>query len=147
MKFSLKILIFTFIFLAKAEDLTIDMRGYYTNDEIVMQNENKLVHYQSKGNWSDNLNNYGKFKCKGSLLINKNGKRTDDELVLCELEDVNGEFVWLIPKRSDSEWEVGVGKSSIVSATRKYNKLIGKICVYAVSYYKDTFHTKTKCHK
>ena len=147
MKFSLKILIFTFIFLAKAEDLTIDMRGYYTNDEIVMQNENKLVQYQSKGNWSDNLNNYGKFKCKGSLLINKNGKRTDDELVLCELEDVNGEFVWLIPKRSDSEWEAGVGKSSIVSATRKYNKLIGKICVYAVSYYKDTFHTKTKCHK
>ena len=64
-----------------------------------MQNENKLVHYDSKGNWSDNLNNYGKFKCKGSLLINKNGKRTDNELVLCELEDVNGEYIWFIPKR------------------------------------------------
>ena len=145
MKFSLKILIFTFIFLAKAEDLTIDMRGYYTNDEIVMQNENKLVHYQSKGNWSDNLNNYGKFKCKGSLLINKSGKRTDNELVLCELEDVNGEYIWFIPKRSNSEWEAGVGETTIVSATKKYKKLIGITCVYAVTYYKDTFHSKNKC--
>jgi len=69
------------------------MRDYYTNDEIVMQNENKLVHYESKGNWSDNLNNYGKFKFKENLLFNKNGKRPDNELVLCELEDVNVEYV------------------------------------------------------
>ena len=59
--------------------------------------------------------------------------------------DVNGEYIWNIPKRSDSEWEAGVGKSTIISATKKYKKLIGKTCVYAISYYKDTFHTKTKC--
>ena len=40
-----------------------------------------------------------------------------------------------------------VEKSTIVSATKKYKKLIGKTCVYAVVYYKDTFHTKTKCEK
>ena len=91
------------------------------------------------------MNNYGKFKCKGSLLLNKNGKRTDNELVLCELEDVNGEYMWVIPKRTDSEWEAGIGKNYIISATKKYEKLIGKTCVYAVSYYKDSFHTKTKC--
>ena len=147
MKLILNILIILFIFPTIAEDLIIDTRGYYTNDEIVMQNGNKLVHYQSKGNWSDNLNNYGKVRCKGSLLINQSGKRTDDELVLCELEDVNGEYMWFIPKRSNSEWEAGVGKISIVSATKKYKKLIGKTCVYAVVYYKDTFHTKTKCEK
>ena len=65
-----------------------------------MQNKNKFVHYQSKGNWSDNLNNYGKFKCKRSLLIQNIGKRTDNELVLSELEDVNREYMWIIPKRS-----------------------------------------------
>ena len=74
MKFILNILIILFIFSAIAEDLIIDMRGYYTNDEIVMQNENKLVHYESKGNWSDNLNNYGKFKCKGTILMNQTVK-------------------------------------------------------------------------
>ena len=147
MKFILNILIILFIFPTIAEDLIIDTRGYYKNDEIVMQDGSKLLHYQSKGNWNDNFNNYGKFKCKGSLLINESGKRSDKELVLCELEDVNGEYMWNIPKRSDSEWEAGVGKSTIVSATKKYEKLIGKTCVYAVSYYKDTFHTKTKCHK
>ena len=78
-----------------------------------MQDGSKLVHYQSKGNWSDNFNNYGKFKCKGSLLINESGKRSDKELVLCELEDVKGEYMWNIPKRSDSEWEAGVGKTEI----------------------------------
>ena len=60
MKFILNILILLFIFSTIAKNLIIDMRGYYTNDEIVMQNENKLVHYESKGNWSDNFNNYGK---------------------------------------------------------------------------------------
>ena len=147
MKFILNILIILFIIPTIAEDLIIDTRGYYKNDEIVMQDGSKLLHYQSKGNWSDNFNNYGKFKCKGSLLLNKNGKRTDNELVLCELEDVNAEFMWIIPKRTDSEWEAGVGKNSIISATKKYEKLIGKTCVYAVVYYKDTFHTKTKCEK
>ena len=139
------ILVSLFVLTLSAEDLVIDSRGYYQNDEIIMHNGDKLVHYQSKGNWSDNLNNYGKFKCKGSLLINKSGKRSDKELIVCELEDVNGEYMWNIPKRSDSEWEAGVGKSTIISATKKYKKLIGKTCVYAVSYYKDTFHTKTKC--
>ena len=62
MKYFLTIFLCLFIFSANAEDLVIDIRGYYTNDEIVMQNENKLVHYESKGNWNDNLNNYGKFK-------------------------------------------------------------------------------------
>ena len=144
MKFLLTILTSFFTLSASAE-LVIDSRGYYKNDEIVMQDGSKLVHYQSKGNWSDNFNNYGKFTCKVSLLISDTGKRSDKELVLCELEDVNGEYMWNIPKRSDSEWEAGVGKSTIVSATKKYEKLIGKTCVYAVSYYKDTFHTKTKC--
>ena len=145
MKYFFSILVNLFILALSAEDLVIDSRGYYQNDEIVMKDGNKLVHYQSKGNWSDNLNNYGKFKCKGSLLINKSGKRSDKELIVCELEDVNGEYMWNIPKRSDSEWEAGVGKSTIISATKKYKKLIGKTCVYAISYYKDTFHTKTKC--
>ena len=147
MKYILKIFIILFIFSVRAEDLIFDSRGYYQNDEIVMQDGNKLVHYQSKGNWSDNVNNYGKFKCKGSLLINKSGKRSGKELILCELEDVNGEYMWNIPKRSDSEWEAGVGKSTIISASKKYKKLIGITCVYAVVYYKDTFHTKTKCEK
>ena len=147
MKFFLITFIILFLSDLNAEDLIIDTRGFYKNDEIVMQNENKLVHYQSRGNWSDNLNNYGKFKCRGSLLINKSGKRTDNELVLCELEDVNGEYMWFIPKRSNSEWEAGVGETTIVSATKKYKKLIGKTCVYAVTYYKDTFHSKNKCKK
>ncbi len=145
MKYFFSLLVSLFILGLCAEDLVIDSRGYYQNDEIIMHDGNKLVHYQSKGNWSDNLNNYGKFKCKGSLLINKSGKRSDKELIVCELEDVNGEYIWNIPKRSDSEWEAGVGKSTIISATKKYKKLIGKTCVYAISYYKDTFHTKTKC--
>ena len=58
---------------------------------------------------------------------------------------ISAEYMWIIPKRSDSEWEAGIGKNYIISATKKYEKLIGKTCVYAVSYYKDTFHTKTKC--
>tara|TARA_A100000164_G_C21797827_1_gene719141 strand:+ start:190 stop:630 length:441 start_codon:yes stop_codon:yes gene_type:complete len=145
----MKYILFTTLFFIfnniGASEIIIDMRGFYNNDQIIMKNGEKLVHYNSKGNWSDNKNNYGKFKCKGSLMVNKDGTRGDNELVLCELEDVNGEYIWLIPKRSDSEWDAGVGKSTIVSITKKYRKLLNKVCVYAVTYYKDTFHTKTKC--
>lgn len=139
------LLFITQIYILNCQELVIDTRGYYSNDEIVIGNGNKLVHYSSKGNWSDNFNNYGRIKCKGSLLVNKDGKRSDKELVVCELEDVNGEFIWLVPKRSDSEWQAGVGNSTIIYTSSKYNNLIGKICVYAVTYYKDTFHTRTKC--
>ena len=62
MKFILNILIILFIFPTIAEDLIIDTRGYYKNDEIVMPDGSKLLHYQSKGNWSDNFNNYGSNK-------------------------------------------------------------------------------------
>ena len=64
MNFLLTLLLSLFIFSISAEDLVIDSRGYYQNDEIILYDGSKLVHYQSKGNWSDNLNNYGKFKCK-----------------------------------------------------------------------------------
>ena len=64
MIFFISTLISLILITVSAEDLIIDIRGYYKNDEILMQNENKLVHYESKGNWSDNLNNYGKFKCR-----------------------------------------------------------------------------------
>ena len=148
MKYFLSIIFFSlFIFSANADDLIIDTRGYYTNDEIVMQDGSKLVHYQSNYgfNWSDNFNNYGKVKCKGSLLINEKRKNQvyDKELILCELEDVNGEYMWNIPKRSDSEWEAGVGKIIKVSATKKYKITYWYLIIlfYAVSYYKDTFHT------
>ena len=145
MKYVVIFLIYISSLALNAKELIIDSRGYYTNDEIIMEDGSKLVHYKSKGNWSDNISNYGKFKCKGSLLINKSGKRSYRELILCESEDVNGEFFWSIPKRSNSSWEAGVGKSTIVSATKKYKKLVGKVCVYAISYYKDSFHTRTKC--
>ena len=145
MKVFLFILIILFCKILFSNELIIDSRGFFKNKEIEMQNGTKLVHYESKGNWSDNQNNYGRFECKGSLLVNKDGKRSDKELVVCELEDVSGEVFWHIPKRSNSEWEAGVGKSTIVSATSKYKKLIGRACVYAITYYKDTFHTKTKC--
>ena len=90
--------------------------------------------------------------------IDDDGNTTDDPTVTeiskqasvtiektATVSDVNGEYMWNIPKRRNSEWDAGVGSSTIVSATKKYEKLIGKTCVYAVSYYKDTFHTKTKC--
>lgn len=128
-----------------SKEILIDIRGYYKNDEIVMNNGEKLVHYKSKGNWNDNINNYGKFHCKGSLFMNREGQRSNQELVLCEAEDVTGEFFWFIPKRSVSEWEAGVGNLKIISSTAKYKHLIDKTCIYAVTYYKDTFHTKTKC--
>ena len=66
--------------------------------------------------------------------------------MLCELDDVNGEYMWVIPKRTDSEWEAGVGRNSIISATKKYEKLIGKTCVYAISYY-EYFSYKNQMSK
>ena len=55
--------------------------------------------------------------------------------------------MWLNSKRSESEWQAGVGQSKIISTTKKYKKLINKICIYAVTYYKDSFHKKTKYEK
>ena len=76
-------------------------------------------------------------------------KEAIKNLFCVTLEDVNGEYLCgTFLKEVDSEWEAGVGKSTIVSATERSTKnLLVKSCVYAVVYYKDTFHTKTKCEK
>ena len=109
-----------------------------------MNNGNKLVHLSSKGNWNDNLNNYGSVFCKGSIMMNKDGKRSDSELVLCEAEDVNGDFFWFVPIRSDSEWDAGVGKASIVSATGKYKNLLNKNAFMLFLIIKILFYSRTK---
>ena len=50
MIFFISILISLIFITVSAQDLIIDTRGYYTNDEIIMQDGSKLLHYQSKGN-------------------------------------------------------------------------------------------------
>ena len=68
MKVFLFILIILFCKILFSSELIIDSRGFFENKEIEMQNGTKLVHYESKGNWSDNQNNYGRFECKGMVL-------------------------------------------------------------------------------
>ena len=61
----MKNFLFSFIYFLSlsvyCQEILIDIRGYYKNDEIVMNNGDKLVQYNSKGNWNDNINNYGRF--------------------------------------------------------------------------------------
>ena len=43
--------------------------------------------------------------------MNREGQRSNQELVLCEAEDVTGEFFWFIPKRV---FNVGIDRYNLL---------------------------------
>ena len=138
------LLFLLFSFNLKASEWVLSVSGYFENKEMILADNSSLLHYTSKATWNNSLGNYGKSYCFGTILKDKDKKRKQD-LVICEYEDTDGESFWMKPKRSGSEWEAGVGLSIIISATKRYEKLIGAKCVYAISYYENSFHGKQKC--
>ena len=145
MKYIWLIIITIFSLNLDAKEWEFNASGYYENKEMKLADNTKLLHYESKATWRDTFGNYGKAGCYGSIFIGIDGKRLGD-LVICEYEDINGEQFWTKAERSGSEWQAGVGTAKVISATNKYKHLIGTKCIYAISYYKDTFHGKTKCN-
>ena len=99
----------------------------------------KIVH--PTGYWQDNDGNFGNFSCIGWV---KNIKDKESLEVNCEALDNENDRFWVILNRN-SEIGAGVGATTYIDATGKYEKLINKKCKYAINYFQSGFFYKQVC--
>ena len=110
----------------------------------------KSITYQDKsifkivyptGYWKDSDGNFGNFSCIGWV---KNIKDKESLEVNCEALDNENDRFWVILNRN-SEIGAGVGATTYIDATGKYEKLINKKCKYAINYFQSGFFYKQVC--
>ena len=94
-----------------------------------------------KGYWKDSDGNFGNFSCIGWV---KNIKDKESLEVNCEALDNENDRFWVILNRN-SEIGAGVGATTYIDATGKYEKLINKKCKYAINYFQSGFFYKQVC--
>ncbi len=146
MKYLYCLFILSFLNIGKlsSEELNMDLRGYIENEKMTLGQEAILNHAKLKATWHDSKGNYGKSFCFGMVLLNSKETRIED-MVYCEFLDQENEKFWTRAERTGSNQQAGIGELIFFTGTEKYSNIIGKRCVYAVSYMEDSFHTKLKC--
>ncbi|MBF95819.1 MAG: hypothetical protein CFH34_01314 [Alphaproteobacteria bacterium MarineAlpha9_Bin4] len=112
-------------------------------DEIVMPDGSIYKNFEQSGQGTSNLGKYSVSKCSGNRR-DKNGK-LQELTVYCEIELDDGNKFWTKVSRSSGESDVGVSKFIFLGGTKSFNKLKGKQCTYAVSYFKNKIFGNNKC--
>ena len=95
-----------------------------------------------EGTWTNNLGNYGRNECIGTVshLTNK-----IDLNIMCESVDKNNNKEWSLLTR-EGEMISGIGISIVIESTASYKKsYIGTKCKYATTYLNDINFTISKC--
>ena len=126
-----------------SNSFSYDFRGYIEQEIMILGKKGELINFKSKGTWSDSLGNYGRGRCRGSVLLEN--KIITDILYFCEFEDQEYEKFWTRGSRTGSQQQAGIGTNTYIDAEGKYKKFIGLECIYAISYIKYSFHAKNKC--
>ena len=101
------------------------------------------INFSQSGQGTSNLGKYTMSKCSGNRT-DKKGKLL--ELIdYCEVELDDGNRFWTKVSRLSGDSDVGVSKFIFLGGTNSFNKLKGKSCNYAVSYFKNKIFGNSKC--
>ena len=143
MKYYLVIIVFIFIKYTYSTEMWMqDSTASITVSKIKTANNEIYSNILLTGTWTDNLGNFGTYKC------NANSHKDTDKILLdgiCEGINQNKEKLWYKIKRNSSTMEAGVGKTIYLEGTGKYKILKGISCNYGVRYLKNINFVKTKC--
>ena len=99
--------------------------------------------FEQTGQGTSNLEKYVIFNCTGNRL-DKKGKLVEIT-VFCKVEVDDGNKYWTKLKRTTGDSDAGVSKFKFLGGTNSFNKLKGKECTYAVSYFKNKIFGSNKC--
>ena len=99
--------------------------------------------FEQTGQGNSNLGKYVISNCSGNRL-DKKGKLVEIT-VFCEFEVDDGNKYWTKVKRTTGASDAGVSKFKFLGGTNSFNKLKGKECTYAVSYFKNKIFGSNKC--
>ena len=99
--------------------------------------------FEQTGQGNSNLGKYVISNCSGNRL-DKKGKLVEIT-VFCKFEVDDGNKYWTNLKRTTGASDAGVSKFKFLGGTNSFNKLKGKECTYAVSYFKNKIFGSNKC--
>ena len=120
-----------------------------TYSTVTIKNTTKLPdgsiysNFEQTGQGTSNLGKYVITNCSGNRL-DKKGKLLEITL-FCKVEVEDGNKYWTKLKRTTGDSDAGVSKFKFLGGTNSFNKLKGKECTYAVSYFKNKIFGSNKC--
>ena len=146
MKYLFVVLIFLVNTFSFSKEITIDIffvSSAGTNK--VMKFGDVLTYRQTEGtaSWTDSEGDYGLLECLGNYVTNKN-----DGTVLknyCKGTNRDKDTFWLIMNRNSNDYEAGIGKSTYLYGTGKFQKYKNIVCVYGVEIIEGMAVLKQKC--
>ena len=143
----LYLLLFFSISFCQAKDYLFETGGIISNaDEELIEYPDgaKFIVYKgNNGAWKDREGDYGKEKCIGYILVNKD--KSADVNFRCISTNQNGDTFWTKRKRKSVVEEGGGGINTYIAGTGKYEKMIGIKCPYGVQYHEDIVWYTHRC--
>ena len=147
MRFIVLIIIYSFINVSISKDQEIKEVITTTHSKKIeksfdLGNGKKFSNLYFEGTWTNNLGNYGRNECIGTVSHLTNNI---DLNIMCESVDKNNNKEWSLLTR-EGEMISGIGISTVVETTASYKKnYIGTKCMYATTYLDDVNFTISKC--
>ena len=141
------IIIFLIVFSANLSHSVDWISNTYST--VTIKNTTKLPdgsiysNFEQTGQGTSNLGKYVITNCSGNRL-DKKGKLVEIT-VFCKVEVEDGNKYWTKLKRTTGASDAGVSKFKFLGGTNSFNKLKGKECTYAVSYFKNKIFGSNKC--
>ncbi|MBJ57663.1 MAG: hypothetical protein CMP24_05430 [Rickettsiales bacterium] len=118
-----------------------------SNNEIKFPDGGKFIGFHHEGGFETNIERYGEYKCRGSMLYDK-GSKLDNMFFACEFIDQNGDIFINMGKRlKGSDADRAVGNMTIIQGQGFWENYIGYKCTYAVEYVNKTIFAPTQCRK
>ena len=147
MRFIVLIIIYSFINVSISKDQEIKEVITTTHSKKIeksfdLGNGKKFSNLYFEGTWTNNLGNYGRNECIGTVSHLTNNI---DLNIMCESVDKNNNKEWSLLTR-EGEMISGIGISTVVETTASYKKnYVGTKCTYATTYLDDVNFTISKC--
>ena len=147
----MKILFLFFLLLTfniKSAEFTFKSMGKTVRNEVTkFPDGSKFISFKHEGGFETDMVKYGTYKCKGSILYNKELK-LENMYFACENKDQNGDtYVSMGKRKKGSAVDIAIGQSEILDGTGFWKDYIGYICTYAIEYVDDVVFVPGKCKK
>ena len=133
----------SYIYNCNAKNIEFEVTGKAIIEGFLLSDNSSYKIYKSEGYWKSSLGDYGLNNCYG-ILENDIEKKINLN-ILCKYSSKDNENIIFKFTRNSSFQDAGMGKATIIDASKKYKYLIGTNCSHAVSYVEDAFFAMQNC--
>ena len=146
MKNLIFLLIIFYSLTLNSKDFTFKSMGKTVRNEVTkFPDGSKFVSFKHEGGFETDMAKYGKYKCHGSILYNKES-RLENMYFACDNKDQNGDtYISMGKRKKGSEADRAVGQSEIMDGTGFWKDFVGVTCTYAIEYVDDIVFVPGKC--